>query len=150
MQNSAPRWAQCYEQKKWMIYCLVTRDYTRALSSRVPVYNDYNSFECYNKTVTRQSSSQRKSRCLCRKLHCLNLVFPAKNETLGPVCLGCEASLSMLKVPFMSDKTPHIFTWRKAFATKTTDHNYNTCWAREYKKVIALLALQRTFHPFSH
>ena len=37
MQNSAPRWAPCYEQKKWKIYCLVTRDYTRALSSRVPV-----------------------------------------------------------------------------------------------------------------
>ena len=34
----------------------------------------------------------------------LNFVFPAENETLGPVCLGCEASsssvsLSMLKVP---------------------------------------------------
>ena len=61
-------------------------------------------FECHNKTVTRQSSSQRKSRRLSGKLHCLNFVFPAENETLGPVCLGCEASsssvsLSMLKVP---------------------------------------------------
>jgi len=46
--------------------------------------------ECHNKTVTRQSSSQRKSRCLSGKLHCLNFVFPAKSETLGPVCLGCD------------------------------------------------------------
>ena len=59
----------------------------------------------HNKTVTRQSSSQRKSRRLTGKLHCLNFVFPAKkNETLGPVCLGCKTlsssvSLSMLKVP---------------------------------------------------
>ena len=61
-------------------------------------------FECPNKTVTRQSSSQRKSRRPSGKLHCLNFVFPAENETLGPVCLGYEASsssvsLSMLKVP---------------------------------------------------
>ena len=47
-------------------------------------------FECLNKTVTGQSSSQRKSRRLSGKLHCLNFVFPAENETLGPVCLGCE------------------------------------------------------------
>ena len=38
----------------------------------------------------------------------LKLGFPAKNETFGPVCLGCEAalsfvSLSMLKAPFTSD-----------------------------------------------
>ena len=59
------------------------------------------------KTVPRQSSSKRKSRRLSGKLHCLNFVFPAENETLGPVCLGCEASsssvsLSMLKVPIVS------------------------------------------------
>ena len=58
-------------------------------------------FECPNKTVTRQSSSQRKSRRPSGKLHCLN-------ETLGPVCLGCEApsssvSLSMLKVLALID-----------------------------------------------
>ena len=61
-------------------------------------------FECHNKTVTRESSSQRKSRRLSGKLQCLNFVFPAENETLGLVCLGCEASssslsLSILKVP---------------------------------------------------
>ena len=61
-------------------------------------------FECHNKTVTRQTSSQGKSRRLSGKLHCLNFVFHAENETPGPVCLGCEASsssvsLSMLKVP---------------------------------------------------
>ena len=64
-------------------------------------------FEYHNKTVTRQTSSQRKSRRLSGKLHCLNFVFPAKNETLGPVFLGYEASsssvsLSMLKVPTMN------------------------------------------------
>ena len=63
-------------------------------------------FECHNKTVTRQSSSQRKSRRLFGKLHCLNFVFPAENETLNLVCLGYEASsssvsLSMLKVPIL-------------------------------------------------
>ena len=46
--------------------------------------------ECHNKTVTRQSSSQRKSRCLSGKLHCLNFIFLAESETLGPVCLGCD------------------------------------------------------------
>ena len=66
-------------------------------------------FECHNKTVARQISSQRKSRRLSGKLHCLNIVFPAENETLGPVCLGCKASssfvsLSMLKVPIYSSK----------------------------------------------
>ena len=66
--------------------------------------------EFQNKTVTRQSSSQRKSRRLSGKLHCLNFVFPAENETLGPVCPGHEASsssvsLSMLKVPFASVST---------------------------------------------
>ena len=54
-----------------------------------------------------KSSLQRKSRLLSGKLYCLNFVFPAENETLGPVCLGCEASsssvsLSMLKVPIIS------------------------------------------------
>ena len=34
----------------------------------------------HNKTVTRQSSSQRKSRRLTGKLHCLNFVFPAKKK----------------------------------------------------------------------
>ena len=29
--------AYCYEQKIWMIYCLIAWDYTRALSSHVPV-----------------------------------------------------------------------------------------------------------------
>ena len=29
-----------------------------------------------------QTSSQRKSRCLSGKLHCLNFVFPSDNETL--------------------------------------------------------------------
>ena len=58
-------------------------------------------FECPDKTVTRKSSSQRKSRRPSGKLH------PAENETLGPVCLGCKASsssvsLSMLKVPIIS------------------------------------------------
>ena len=61
-------------------------------------------FDCHNKTVIRQSSSQRKSRRLSGKLHCLNFVFPTENKTLGPVCLGCEASsssvsLSMLNAP---------------------------------------------------
>ena len=37
-------------------------------------------FECHNKTVTRQSSSQRKSRRLSGKLHCLNFVFPPKTK----------------------------------------------------------------------
>ena len=61
-------------------------------------------FECHNKTVTRQTSSPRKSRRLSGKLHCLNFVFPAENETLSPVCIGYETSssssvsLSMLKV----------------------------------------------------
>ena len=59
-------------------------------------------FEFHNKTVTGQTSSQRKSRRLSGKLHCLNFIFPTKNKTLGPVCLGYEASsssvsLSMLK-----------------------------------------------------
>ena len=75
-------------------------------------------FKCPNKTVTRQSSSQRKSRRPSgkrRKLHCLNFVFPAENETLGPICLGCEASsssvsLSMLKVPFVRTRQ----TWPSA------------------------------------
>ena len=67
-------------------------------------------FECHNKTVTRQTSLQRKSRRLSGKLHCLNFLFPTENETLGPVCLGCEASLScvslsMLKVPISMGKT---------------------------------------------
>ena len=44
-ETSAPRWAPCYEQKKWMIYCLVTCDYMRALSSPVAVYNYYNSVD---------------------------------------------------------------------------------------------------------
>ena len=70
-------------------------------------------FEYPNKTVTRQSSSQRKSRRPSGKLHCLNFVFPAENETLGPVCLGCEASsssvsLSMLKVPIVTSRTKLI------------------------------------------
>ena len=59
-----------------------------------------------------QTSSQRKSRCLSGKLHCLhvNFVFPAENETLGSVCLGYEASslsvsLSMPKVPNKELKT---------------------------------------------
>ena len=62
-------------------------------------------FECHNKTVTRRSSSKSaKRRRLYGKLHCLNFVFPAEDETLGTVCLGCETSsspvsLSMLKVP---------------------------------------------------
>ena len=39
-------------------------------------------------------------------LNKLNFVLPAENETLGPVCLGCEASsssvsTSMLKVLVM-------------------------------------------------
>ena len=70
-------------------------------------------FECHNKTsctITRQTSSQRKSRRLSAKLHRLNFVFPAENETPGPVCLGYEASsssvsLSMLKVPIIC---PHM------------------------------------------
>ena len=66
-------------------------------------------FECHNKTGTRQISSKRKSRRLSEKLHCLNFVFPAENETLGPVYLGCKASLSsvplsMLKVLIYSSK----------------------------------------------
>ena len=67
-------------------------------------------FECHNKTVTRQSSSQRKIRRLSGKLHCLNIVFPVKNETLDPVCRGYETSsssdsLSMLKFPTVSFET---------------------------------------------
>ena len=65
----------------------------------------------HNKTVTRQSSSQRKSRHLSGKLHCLNFVFPAENETLGLVGLGRETSssssvsLSMLKVSIKEGTT---------------------------------------------
>ena len=67
--------------------------------------------ECHNKTVTRLSSSQRKSRRLSGKLHCLNFVFPAENETLGPVCLGCEASSlrSLIsKHKFMDQACAHV------------------------------------------
>ena len=44
------------------------------------------------------------------KLHGLNFVFPAENETLGSFCLGYEASsstvsLSMLKVPTIGNTT---------------------------------------------
>ena len=48
-------------------------------------------FECHNKTVTRQTSLQRRRRRLSGK-HCLKFVFRLKTKTLGPVCLGCEAS----------------------------------------------------------
>ena len=74
-------------------------------------------FECHNKTVTRQSSLQGKSRRLSGKLHCLNFVFPAENETLDPVCLGCEASLSMLKVPN-----------HEQFPTHMTQNNKRNKW----------------------
>ena len=37
--------------------------------------------------------------------------------------------------------------WKKAFTTKTTDHNYYMCQAQSVK-LIALLALQHTFHLF--
>ena len=57
-----------------------------------------------DKTVTK-ISSQRKIRRLTGKLHCLNFVFPVKNETLGPVCSGCETSFSMLKFPTVSFET---------------------------------------------
>ena len=50
-------------------------------------------FECHKKTVTRKTSLQRRRRRLSGK-HCLNFVFPLKTKTLGPVCLGCEASSS--------------------------------------------------------
>ena len=56
-------------------------------------------FECNNKTVTRQSSSQRESRRLSKKLHCLNFVFPSKTKPLAqstsvarrrrPICCRC-------------------------------------------------------------
>ena len=57
-------------------------------------------FECHNKTVTRQSSSQRESRRLSKKLHCLNFVFPSKTKPLAqstsvarrrrrPICCRC-------------------------------------------------------------
>ena len=48
------------------------------------------SFSPITRLLTRQSSSQRKSRCLSGKLHCLNFIFPAESETLGPECLGCD------------------------------------------------------------
>ena len=44
--------------------------------------------------TTRQSSSQRKVVVCLGSRHCFNFVFPAENETLGPVCLGCEAPSS--------------------------------------------------------
>ena len=37
--------------------------------------------------------------------------------------------------------------WKKAFTTKTTDHNYYMCYAWRVK-LIALLALQHTFDLF--
>ena len=37
--------------------------------------------------------------------------------------------------------------WKKAITTKTTDHNYYMCQAQSVK-LIALLALQHTFHLF--
>ena len=41
-------------------------------------------FEGHDKTVTRQSSSQRKCRLLSGKLHCLNFVrFPAETKPLA-------------------------------------------------------------------
>ena len=40
-------------------------------------------FESHNKTVTRQSSSQRGSRRLSKKLHYLNFVFPPKMRPLA-------------------------------------------------------------------
>ena len=40
-------------------------------------------FESHNKTVTRQSSSQRESRRLSKKLHYLNFVFPPKMKPLA-------------------------------------------------------------------
>ena len=52
-----------------------------------------------------------------RKLHCLNFVSSPENETLGRVCLSCEASpssvsLSMLKVP----NSTWITQWRSYIA----------------------------------
>ena len=40
-------------------------------------------FERLNKTVTRESFSQRKGRRLSGKLHCLNFVFPPKTKPLA-------------------------------------------------------------------
>ena len=78
-------------------------------------------FECHNKTVTRQTSSQRKSRSLSGKLHCLNFVFPVENETLGPVYLGYEVSssvsLSMLKVPTVTTTHVYILSCKHASAS---------------------------------
>ena len=78
-------------------------------------------FEYHNTTVTRQSSSQRKSRRLSGQLHCLNFVFPAENETLAPVCVGCKASsssdsLSMLKIP---NDSWQLFVGLKCMEEKT-------------------------------
>ena len=39
-------------------------------------------FECHNKTVTRQSCSQRESRRLSKKLYSLNFVFPSNMKPL--------------------------------------------------------------------
>ena len=77
---------------------------SRVLKAIEFITSDISVFYSHNKTLTRQTSSQRKIRRLSGKLHCLKFVFSAENETLGPVCLGCEASsssvsLTMLKVP---------------------------------------------------
>ena len=64
-------------------------------------------FKCHNKTVARQSSSQRKSRRLSGKLHCLNFVFPTENKTLDPVCIGLQR---VVVVRFVVDayKVPNL------------------------------------------
>ena len=66
-------------------------------------------FECHNKTVTRQTSTQRKSRRLSGKLHCLNFVFSAENETLGPVCLGYKASSSSVALSLLKGQMNQKF-----------------------------------------
>ena len=67
-----------------------------------------------------QTSSQRKSRCLSGKLHCLyvNFVFPAENETLGAVCFGYEASslsVSLKELKTNKDNTATVYSFAFRF-----------------------------------
>ena len=107
-------------------------------------------FECHNKTVTRESSSQRKSRRLSGKLQCLNFVFPSENETLGLVCLGCEASssslsLSILKVPIQIRQLINDFKCASALADRVT-----LCRSATVINIRILLTATSYFSPSLH
>ena len=57
------------------------------------------------------------------------------------------AILSSFSTSFRFSQKVEEGIWKKAFTTKTTDHNYHMGQAQSVK-LIALLALQHTFHLF--